>query len=74
MSPRLPNLRPREAVNAFVKNGFSIVGQKGSHIRLTNSAGVQLIIPQHSTDLKRPLLKALIKHAGMTEDEFRELL
>jgi predicted RNA binding protein YcfA (HicA-like mRNA interferase family) len=45
MSPRLPNLRPREAVNAFVKNGFSIVGQKGSHIRLTNSAGVQFNHP-----------------------------
>jgi predicted RNA binding protein YcfA (HicA-like mRNA interferase family) len=74
MSPRLPNVNPRQAVGAFTKAGFSVVGQKGSHIRLVNSKGMQLIIPQHSKDLKRPLMKALIKEAGLKEDEFRKFL
>jgi predicted RNA binding protein YcfA (HicA-like mRNA interferase family) len=74
MSPRLPNINPKQAVGAFTKAGFSVVGQKGSHVRLVNSSGIQLIIPHHSKDLKRPLMKALIKEAGLTEEEFRKFL
>ncbi len=74
MAPRLPNITAREAVRAFERSGFSIVGQKGSHVRLENSAGLALIIPQHGGDLKRPLLKALIKQVGLTEAEFRKYL
>ena len=72
--PRLPNLSARDAVSAFEKVGFRITGQKGSHIKLVNSRGIKIIIPNHSGDLKRPLLKGLIKDAGLTEDEFRKLL
>ncbi len=71
---RLPNITAKKAVVAFHKAGFEVVGQRGSHVRIQNSAGIQLIIPQHGGDLKRPLLKALIKQAGLSEQTFRELI
>ncbi len=73
MSPRMPNVSPRQAVAAFAQASFKAVGQKGSHIRLVHSNGINLVIPYHSKDLKRPLLKSLIKQAGLTEEEFRKL-
>ena len=33
-----------------------------------------IVIPMHDGDIKRPLLKAVIKQAELTEDEFRKLL
>ena len=74
MAPRLPNVTAKEAIRAFERAGFEVVGQKGSHVRLKNGAGVMLIIPQHGGDLKRPLLKAIIKQAGLTESDFRKFL
>ena len=74
MSPRLPTVTAIDAIRAFKKSGFEVIGQKGSHIHLKNDTGIHLIVPNHTGDLKRPLLKALIKHAGLTEDSFREML
>lgn len=74
MSPRLPNITAKEAVRAFIRGGFEIVGQQGSHVRMKNVKGVQIVIPQHDGDIKRPLLKAVVKQAGFTEAQFRELL
>lgn len=74
MSPRLPNITARKAIQAFKRAGFDVVGQKGSHVRLQNAAGIVLIIPDHGGDLKRPLLKALVKQASLKESEFRKFL
>jgi len=74
MSPRLPNITAKKAVSAFTKAGFLLVGQHGSHARLKNAEGLLIVIPIHTGDIKRPLLKAAIKQAGLTEKQFRELL
>lgn len=74
MSPRLPNITAKFAIRAFSKAGFTVEHQKGSHVRLKNTTGVTLTIPMHTGDLKRPLLKAAIKQAGLSEAEFRSLL
>ena len=74
MSPRLPNITAKKAVNALARGGFDIVDQRGSHVRMRNMEGVQIVIPMHTGDIKRPLLKAAIKQGGLTEKQFRELL
>ena len=74
MAPRLPNITAKAAIRAFTGAGFVIVGQKGSHVRLKNSDGIMLVIPNHPGAVKRPLLKAVIKQAGLSERQFRELL
>ena len=74
MSPRLPTVTAGKAIRAFKKHGFGVIGQKGSHVHLKNNSGIHLIIPDHAGDIKRPLLKALVKQAGLSEEEFRQAL
>ncbi len=72
---RLPTIRARQAVHAFKQAGFSEVGQTGSHLHLWHAEQkIRLIIPIHSGDLKRGLMKQLIRQAGLTEKEFRSFL
>lgn len=74
MAPRLPNITAKKAAQAFCRGGFEVEGQRGSHMRLRNKKGIMIVIPMHYGDIKRPLLKAVIKQAGLTEDQFRALL
>jgi predicted RNA binding protein YcfA (HicA-like mRNA interferase family) len=70
----LPVVSGRQAVRAFVKAGWSIARQRGSHIVLTKpGVPVNLSIPDHK-QLDRGLLRAQIRKAGITIDEFIELL
>ena len=75
MSPLLV-VSARDAIRVFEKIGYRQVRQRGSHIRLrddTNLAHLPLTVPNHKT-LKLGLLRMLIRDAGLTVDEFNELL
>jgi predicted RNA binding protein YcfA (HicA-like mRNA interferase family) len=71
---RLTNISGREAVKAFERAGWQQMGQVGSHLVLVKS-GVRanLSVPQHR-ELSVGTLRALIHSAGMTVDEFLDLL
>ena len=70
----LGNVSGKEAVKAFLKAGWISRGQVGSHIILVKSGvPVNLSIPQHQ-ELGPGLLRSLIRHSGMTVEEFRSLL
>jgi len=72
---RLPNATPKEVVKALERGGFVRTSQKGSHLYLYHDGReVMTTVPMHPGDLPRWLLKKIIKQAGFTEDEFRELL
>ena len=50
----------------FLKNGFEMIGQNGSHIKLRNpSTRKTVIIPYHSRDLKKGMENAILKQAGL---------
>ncbi len=71
---KLPIVSGREAVKAFTKAGWSWTRQAGSHAILTKpGARSVLSVPLHGT-LGRGLLRHLIRVAGMTIREFRDLL
>ena len=71
---RLTNISGKEAVKAFQSAGWSAVGQVGSHLVMTKpGVRVNLSIPQHK-ELSVGTLRALIGHAGLTVDEFLDLL
>jgi predicted RNA binding protein YcfA (HicA-like mRNA interferase family) len=71
---RLGNISGKEAVRAFRKAGWDSVGQVGSHLVMTKQGvRVNLSIPQHK-ELSTGTLRALIRHANLTVDEFLELL
>ena len=72
--PPLANISGREAVRAFERAGWQVMGQVGSHVVLTKT-GVRanLSVPQHR-ELSIGTLRALIRNSGMTVDEFLALL
>jgi predicted RNA binding protein YcfA (HicA-like mRNA interferase family) len=47
---------------------------KGSHLALVSPDGRRLLIVPNHGDVKRGTLRALIRQAGMTVEEFRALL
>lgn len=71
---RLPQISGDRAVRAFRRAGFAIMRQHGSHVILDNGR-VTLSVPAHAgRALKKGLLAALLKDAGLSPDEFRSLL
>ena len=56
----------REMISLLQKNGFIIVSQNGSHVKLKNeTTGRQTIVPNHSKELKKDLEQAILKQAGL---------
>ena len=71
---KLANISGKDAVKALQKAGWQVRGQVGSHLVLTKG-GVRtnLSVPQH-TELGPGILPGLIRAAGLTVEEFLDLL
>jgi len=70
--PKLPVLSGREVIKKLAGCGYQVVRQKGSHVRLRNSANPlakPLTVPLHP-EIKAGLLRQIIKDAGLTIEEF----
>lgn len=76
MSVRLPSISGQAAIRAFKKTGFVPHRIKGSHhILFSEERSLVLVVPVHSRkDLAKGTLRSLIKAAGLTVEEFVELL
>jgi len=74
MGTKLPRISGYEAIRAFSKAGWNVIRQKGSHVHMKKE-GIMLIltIPLHR-ELDKGLLRSQIKKAGLTVEEFIELL
>jgi len=71
---KLPRLSGRACVAAFEKVGFYKKRQHGSHIILRRDEPfAQLVVPNHK-ELDRGTLRALIRQADLSVDEFNKLL
>ncbi len=71
---QLPVISGAQAVRAFGKSGWTKDRQRGSHlVMLKPGCNVSLSVPQHR-ELAPGTLRALIRAAGMTVDEFIALL
>jgi predicted RNA binding protein YcfA (HicA-like mRNA interferase family) len=70
----LPAVSGERAVRAFVKAGWTIDRQRGSHVILIKlGMTASLSVPQHR-ELSPGTLRALIRAASMTVAQFVELL
>jgi predicted RNA binding protein YcfA (HicA-like mRNA interferase family) len=71
---RLGNISGKETVKALERVGWRVAGQVGSHVvRVKARVRVNLSIPQHK-ELSVGTLRALIRHTGLTVEEFLALL
>ena len=70
----LPSLPARDVIRAFEALGWHIARQRGSHIIMVrDTAAVTLSVPNHDP-IAKGTLRALIRAAGLTVDEFRAAL
>lgn len=59
-------MTPREMIKLLRKNGFEVISQNGSHVKLKNpQTGIQTIVPYHSKALKKGLEQEILKQAGL---------
>lgn len=71
--PELPILSGRELVKLLCRIGFEVDHQTGSHIILRHKeSGKRITVPDHR-EISRGPLRAIIKQAGMTREEFEKL-
>ena len=71
----LPRVSGREVVAALARRGYEKDRQKDSHVVLRQEAYPhrRLVVPNHK-EVARGTLRAIIKQAGLTVEEFNELL
>lgn len=72
---KLPAVSGREAVRAFRRMGYHVDHQTGSHIILRHESAPyrRLTVPNHR-ELAKGTLRSLVRQAGLTIEQFRELL
>ena len=72
---KLPVLSAREVIQKLKKAGFMFDRHaKGSHEIYYNSVTRRrTVVPNHPGDVPKGTLKAIIKEAGLTIEEFSEL-
>jgi predicted RNA binding protein YcfA (HicA-like mRNA interferase family) len=71
---KLPNISGTECVKALSKAGFVVYRQRGSHITMVrDNPTAQTTIPLHK-ELDKGTLRAIIRQAGLSVDEFVALL
>ncbi len=72
--PPLPVISGKKCVKALEKIDFIINSQKGSHIILVRkNPKSRISVPNHK-ELDRGTLRAIIRQANLSVDEFVELL
>jgi predicted RNA binding protein YcfA (HicA-like mRNA interferase family) len=73
---KVPSLPYDQVIRALQRDGWVVVRQKGSHVRIqkhTQTETLKLTIPAHRP-IKRSTLSHILKHAKLTVGEFEKLL
>lgn len=73
---KVPSLPYTKIIRALQRDGWTIVRQRGSHIRLQKRIGdevLKLTVPAHRP-VKRSTLARVLKQARIDVDRFLELL
>ncbi|MEK7154477.1 MAG: type II toxin-antitoxin system HicA family toxin [Patescibacteria group bacterium] len=72
---RLPSLKSGQVVKVLIRLGFEKIRQTGSHLILVHKGSKKITpVPIHNKNLKRGLLRSIIKQTGLTVKEFLNLL
>jgi predicted RNA binding protein YcfA (HicA-like mRNA interferase family) len=71
----LPRISGREVIKALEKVGYAFDYQRGSHMTLRHADPPhrRLTVPDHR-EVAKGTLRAIIREAGLTVNEFRKLI
>jgi predicted RNA binding protein YcfA (HicA-like mRNA interferase family) len=65
--------KAKEVLHKLRRAGFEDRRQSGSHLVLRHPDGRQTYLPMHTGDVPTGTFKSILKQAGISEEEFREL-
>lgn len=71
------DIKPKELLRALLKVGFEIKRQRGSHVfieRVHNAETRMTSISLHNKPMPYGTFRAVLKQAGLSEEELNELL
>jgi predicted RNA binding protein YcfA (HicA-like mRNA interferase family) len=72
---KLPHVTGREVVAALRRGGFELSHVQGSHHYFRRAGGRLVVVPVHAAETIPPgTLKSILRSAGLTVEEFIELL
>jgi predicted RNA binding protein YcfA (HicA-like mRNA interferase family) len=76
MNARLPVTTGRRVIRALIQAGFVQHHTTGSHAILRHSIDHtrRVTVPTHTKDLKPGTIRQIIKQAGLSLEEFNDLL
>ncbi|MDD4627717.1 MAG: type II toxin-antitoxin system HicA family toxin [Syntrophomonas sp.] len=66
-------ISPKEMVSVLKQLGFEEIRQTGSHKLFNRPDGRNTVIPMHSKDLKRGLIKAILKDIGLSIEDYERI-
>ena len=62
-------------IKVLERTGFKVARQIGSHVIMINNRGTRIVVPVHSgKDVKPGLVRAIVKEAGLSREDFLKLL
>jgi len=73
---KIPSVSYQDVIHALQRDGWVVVRQKGSHIRLqkhTPAETLKLTVPAHRP-VKRSTLSHILKYAGLSVEDFLQYL
>ena len=70
---KLPAVKPKIVIRALKRNGFAVDHTTGSHYILIKGR-LRVTVQYHNRDLKPGTLASIIAQAGLTVEEFVDLL
>ena len=73
--PRLPRISGARAAAGLRKLGFEDHHQRGGHLVLKHADGRRAVVPVHGSKTLRPgTLRNILREAGVTIEQFRQVL
>jgi predicted RNA binding protein YcfA (HicA-like mRNA interferase family) len=74
VSPHQPVVSGRRLIKVLEAEGWEVVRQRGSHVRLRKAdARAVLVVPVHD-ELKKGTLARILREAGLHPDDLRRAL
>jgi predicted RNA binding protein YcfA (HicA-like mRNA interferase family) len=74
VNPRQPVVSGERLIKALRKDGWEVIRQRGSHVRLKKTGRKHaLVVPLHR-EIRRGTLAGILRDADLSVDDFRRLL
>ncbi|MEK7576293.1 MAG: type II toxin-antitoxin system HicA family toxin [Patescibacteria group bacterium] len=73
--PKLPALTARKLIKILEQCGFQLDHKTGSHFIFYHKANQRrAVVPFHANDLPKGTVASILREAGITKDELKNLL